>query len=46
MRYLGGLIKSLLYVEASEDLSQACRLDSVKRLLEVYEVVEEIELVS
>ena len=34
--------RSLLYVEASEDLLQACMPDSVKCLLEVYEVVEQI----
>ena len=28
-----------LYVEASEDLPQACKPDSVKRLFEVYEVL-------
>ena len=36
---------SFLYVEASVDLAQACMPDSVKRLLEVYEVVEQIALV-
>ena len=38
------LNQTLLYVEASDDLPQACMLDSVKRLLEVYEVVEQITL--
>ena len=32
-------------VEASEGLPQDCMSDSVKRLLEVYEVVEEIVIV-
>ena len=40
-----GLNQSFLYVEASEDLQQACMPGSVKRLLEVYEVVEQIALV-
>ena len=37
--------QTFLYVEASENLSQACIPDSVKLLLEVYEVVEQIALV-
>ena len=40
-----GLNQSFLYVEASEDLPQACMPYSVKRLLEVDEVVEHIALV-
>ena len=36
---------SFLCVEVSVDLPQACMTDSVKRLLEVYEVVEQIALV-
>ena len=36
--------QTFLYVEASENLSQACIPDSVKLLLEVYEVVEQIAL--
>ena len=36
---------SFLCVEASVDLPQACMTDSVKRLLEVYEVVEQVTLV-
>ena len=36
---------SFLHVKASEDLPQACMPDSVKRLLAVYEVVEQIALV-
>ena len=40
-----GLKWSFIYAEASEDLQQACMSDSVKRLLEVYEVVENIALV-
>ena len=43
---LNGLNQSLLYhAEASEDLPQACMLVSVKCLLTVYEVVEQIALV-
>ena len=34
-----------LYVEAFEDLPQACMQDSLKRLLEVHEVVEQMALV-
>ena len=37
--------QSSIYVEASEDLPQAFVPDFVKRLLEVYEVVEQIALV-
>ena len=36
----------LLYVEASEDLPQAYMPDLVTRPFEVYEVVEQIALVS
>ena len=42
---LNGLNQSFLYVETSEDLPQACMPDSTKRLLGVYEVVEQIALV-
>ena len=42
---LNGLNQTFLYVEASENLSQVCIPDSVKLLLEVYEVVEQIALV-
>ena len=42
---LNGLNQSFLYVETSEDLSQACVPKSFKCLLEVYEVVEQIALV-
>ena len=34
-----------MYVEASEDLPQAYMSDSVTRLFEVYEIVEQIALV-
>ena len=34
-----------MYIEASEDLPQACVPDAVKRRLEVYEVVEQTALV-
>ena len=37
-----GLNQSFLYVEASEDLQQACMPDSVKRLLEIDVIVQEI----
>ena len=40
-----GLNWSFIYAEASEDLQQACLPDSVKRLFEVYEVVEQFMLV-
>ena len=36
---------SFLYVEASKDLPQTCKPDSVKCLLEVHELVEQILLV-
>ena len=42
---LNGFNYSFLHVEASEDLPQACMPHSVKRLPEVYEVVEQIDLV-
>ena len=42
---LNGLNQSFLYVEASEDLPQAYMPDSVKCLLKVFEVVEQIVLV-
>ena len=42
---LNGSNYSFIYVVASEDLPQACMPDSVKRLLEVYEVGEQITLV-
>ena len=45
MYCLNGLSQFFLYVKASEDLPQACMPDSVKHLLEVYEVVEQIVLV-
>ena len=41
---MDGLNQSFLYVEASEDLRQACMPDFVKFLHEVYEVVEQILL--
>ena len=40
-----GLNQTVLYDEAFEDLSQVCMSGSVKRLLEVYEVAEQIALV-
>ena len=42
--YLNGLNQTFLYVEASVDLPQACMPDSVKSLLEVYVVVEQMVL--
>ena len=39
---LRGLNQSFPCVEASEDLLQACMPDSVKRLLEIYDVVGQI----
>ena len=45
MQCLDGLNQSFLYVEASEDLPRACMPDSVKRLLEIYNVVEQVALV-
>ena len=39
-----GLNQTFLYAEASDDLPQAYMQDSVKSLLKVYEVVEEIAL--
>ena len=45
MQFLDGLNQSFLYVEASEDLPKACMPDSVKCLLEIYEVVEQVVLV-
>ena len=45
MYCLNGLSQFFLYVKASEDLTQACMPDSIKRLLEVYEGVEQIALV-
>ena len=40
MQYLNDLDQSFRYVEASRDLPLACMPDAIKRLLEVYEVVE------
>ena len=34
-----------IYVEASEELPEACKPDSDKRLLEVHEVVQQIVVV-
>ena len=34
-----------MHVEAYEDLPQACMQDSVTRLFEVYEVIEQISVV-
>ena len=45
MYCLNGLSQFFLYVEASEDLLQACMPDSVKRLLIVHEIVEQVSLV-
>ena len=45
MQFLDGLNQSFLYVKAPEDLSKACMPDSVRRLLENYEVVEQVVLV-
>ena len=45
MQSLNGLNRLFFYVEAFEDLPQACMTDSEKRLLEVYEVLEQIALV-
>ena len=41
---LSGLTQTFLYVEVPEDLPQVCMTDSVTRLLEVYEVVEQTAL--
>ena len=42
---LNGLNWSIICVEASEDLPQACMPGPVKRLPEVYEVLEQLVLV-
>ena len=38
MHCLNSLNQTILYVEASEHLPQTCMPDSVKRLLEVFEL--------
>ena len=43
---LNDLNQTFLYIDASEGLPQACMPDSVKRFLEVYEVVEQTALVT
>ena len=41
MKCPDSLKQSFLYIEVSEDLPQACMSNSIKRLLEIYEVVEQ-----